>query len=323
MTEAVLATLNRQGLLAGTARPEPAVSTSTPPDQPPLPSTIWALWQGDEPQIRARDRHQVQLLINTYDLRTNGFGAYWVGRAILLADTCLREKGRPLTLSYVRSILARWEQEDRWGSDRALEPLAASRGRSPKTRAAHDTPAAASANDTASSLTGNGMSGQPHPALATAPATSPVTLERTGQTHPALAIVPAAAPVTLERTGQTHPALAAYVTAFGRAPNGVQAAQIRATVTDQVLWHQVLTEWQANGWKEAAVAKMLDRYRKAAGLVAPAEPERPPSVRVIHEYPGLTMDEREIWIMRFHRAETPAAKRAVLARLAQEHPFKG
>jgi hypothetical protein len=117
-----------------------------------------------------------------------------------------------------------------------------------------------------------------------------------------------------------HPAIDAYTAAFGRAPNDVQAAQIVATVTDLEIWQRVLTEWQANGWKEAAVAKMLDRYRKEAGLVSSNEPERPPRSSYIHDYPGLTSDERSDWLLRFHRAETPDAKRAVLARLAQEHP---
>jgi hypothetical protein len=65
---------------------------------------------------------------------------------------------------------------------------------------------------------------------------------------------------------------------------------------------------------------MLDRYRKDVGLAAPAPSEPPPSVVVIHTYPGLEPEQRDIWIRRFHAAPTPAEKRAVVKRLEQEHP---
>ena len=68
------------------------------------------------------------------------------------------------------------------------------------------------------------------------------------------------------------------------------------------------------------MAKMLDRYRKDAGLAAPAPQDPPPSLVVIHTYPGLDLDQRERWIRKFHAAATPAEKRAVLNRLEQEHP---
>ena len=73
-----------------------------------------------------------------------------------------------------------------------------------------------------------------------------------------------------------HPAISAYQSAFGRTPNAIQAKQISETVTDPVVWQQVLTDWQANGWKENGVAKMLDRYCKATGA-APAEAATPPT----------------------------------------------
>jgi hypothetical protein len=49
---------------------------------------------------------------------------------------------------------------------------------------------------------------------------------------------------------------------------------------------------------------------------------RPISVVVVHRYPGLTDEQRDLWITRFHAAETPAAKRAVVARLEREHPIE-
>jgi hypothetical protein len=66
------------------------------------------------------------------------------------------------------------------------------------------------------------------------------------------------------------------------------------------------------------VANMLDRYRKECGT-AGAE-LAPVSVAPIHTYPGLEPEQRDRWIRRFHAAATPPEKRAVLARLEQEHP---
>ena len=94
--------------------------------------------------------------------------------------------------------------------------------------------------------------------------------------------------------------------------------QIRETVSDLATWQRVLTDWQANGWKEGAVANMLDRYRKEAG--APPDDGPPVSVSAIHRHPGLSDTQRDAWIRKFHAASTPAEKRAVLSRLAQEHP---
>lgn len=48
--------------------------------------------------------------------------------------------------------------------------------------------------------------------------------------------------------------------------------------------------------------------------------DRPPSVVIIHRYPSLTDQQRDRWIRKFHAAVTPAEKRAVIARLEQEHP---
>jgi hypothetical protein len=118
----------------------------------------------------------------------------------------------------------------------------------------------------------------------------------------------------------TNPAIDAYRVATGRTPNPVQAQQIATMVTDLAIWQRVLTDWQANGWQVGAVANMLDRSAKEAGVAAPAPSEPPPSVLAIHTYPGLDLDQRDVWIRRFHAATTPAEKRAVVKRLEQEHP---
>lgn len=265
-----------------------AARPCAPDGAPALPGTLTALWQGDATHVAQRDQHQLDLLAAEYDAKTGGYGAYWVGRAILTADTCLREKGRALTLNYVRGILRRWEQEASWGSELVESPVSLSTSRPPAPTGRAAPPAEPE------------LPAEPASAATSAPPSTPTP-----------------------QSSAAHPALAAYTAAFGRTPNAVQSTQIIATVTDLALWQRVLTEWQANGWKEAAVAKMLDRYRKEAGLVSSNEPERPPRSSFIHDYPGLTSDERSDWLLRFHRAETPDAKRAVLARLAQEHPREG
>jgi hypothetical protein len=223
------------------------------------------------------------MLAAELDPATAGYGAYWVGRAILIAERCLAERGQSLNVNYLRGMLRRWQREGSWGSD----------------------------------LEGEGERLPPPPRPLPAPA-QPVPLPA-----PAAVDRPTTDAAGAEPMAVGHPALAAYSAAFGRAPNAVQAQQIAEVVTDMALWQRVLTDWQANGWKEGAVAKMLDRYRKEAGLVSSNEPERPPRSSSIHDYPGLTSDERSDWLLRFHRAETPDAKRAVLARLAQEHPREG
>lgn len=123
---------------------------------------------------------------------------------------------------------------------------------------------------------------------------------------------------TLPDTLLQHPAVRAYSETLREVPNTVQARQIAETVTDLAVWRQVLTDWQLNGWGERSVGKMLDRYQKSAAPAMASEP--PPSVAVIHTYPGLTSEQRERWIRKFHAATTPVEKRAVLARLEQEHP---
>lgn len=278
VAQVVIETLRSQGLIGVQALPpitQPPVPPAAPAGQPALPNTLLALWQGDQATLSQRDRHQIELLAAEYDAKTDGAGAYWVGRAILLADACLSERGRPLSLAYVRGMLRRWEREASWGSDLADEPAPSAERR-------------------------------PEPTPRPAEATQPPAPSAAVPTPPA-----------------SHPAITAYTSAFGRAPNAVQSAQIAATVTDLELWKRVLTDWQANGWKEAAVAKMLDRYRKDVGLAAPAEQERPPSITGIYHHPGLNPDQRTLWIRRFHAATSPAEKRAVLTRLAGEHPWEG
>jgi hypothetical protein len=259
--QAALTTLQTQGGAMSSDTP-PSLTTipTTPPGAEPLTAPVLTLWQGGEPTLRPRDSHQLALLAAEYDGPTGGYGAYWLGRAILMADLCLGDE--PITIAYVRRMLRRWCQEGSWGSDREI---------------AEPAPRATS---------------QPTARLG-------LTAPSPDEAH--------------------HPAVRAYVEALHETPNAVQAAQIVATVSDLAAWRQVLTDWQLNGWGERSVGKMLDRYQKSlTGAVAPSEP--PPSVAVIHTYPGVTQEQRERWIRKFHAAATPAEKRAVISRLEQEHP---
>jgi hypothetical protein len=263
-TQAVLATLQGQG---SSMLPDLPASLSTAPQPPagvePLDAPVLSLWQGDQAILRRRDVYQLALLAAEYDGPTGGHGAYWLGRAILMADLCLSDRDQPITIAYVRRILRRWREEGSWGSDREATELP--------------------------------QRGDPEAAARPRPAAEPPPVE-----------------------AQRHPAVRAYVEALHETPNAVQAAQIAETVSDLDAWQQVLTAWQLNGWGERSVGKMLDRYQKSAspGLGG----EVPPSVALIHTYPGLTPEQRDRWIRKFHAATPPAEKRAVLARLEQEHP---
>lgn len=263
VTQAVLTALRSHGQQPAPAELPPALTTIpvAPAGAEPLPAPVLALWQGDEPALSRRELHQLALIAAEVDGPSGGFGAYWLGRAILMADLCLGDRGQARSLAYLRRVLRRWREEGSWGSDRAIGE---------------------------------------------APARPPV--EPAAKARPA-AEAPASA--------GSHPAVRAYIEALREAPNAVQAAQIAATVSDLDAWHQVLTDWQLNGWGERSVGKMLDRYQKC---LAPPDAGPPPSVGLVHTYPGLTPEQRDRWIRRFHAATTPAEKRAVLARLEQEHP---
>lgn len=261
--QVVLATLQSQGNIT---TPDTPPALTNPPAAPigaePLSAPILTLWQGDQPALRRRDVHQLALLAAEYDGPTGGYGAYWLGRAILMADLCLGDREQPITVPYVRRVLKRWCEEGSWGSDRETGE--------PPLRAVGD------------------------PTIRPRPTVEPPHAE-----------------------ALRHPAVAAYVETLHETPNTVQAAQIAEIVTDLNVWRQVLTDWQLNGWGERSVGKMLDRYQKS--FVPGGVAEVPPSVAVIHTYPGLTPEQRERWIRKFHAATTPAEKRAVISRLEQEH----
>ena len=115
--------------LLGHVPTEPAPPTrpipAAPPDEPPLPNDPLSLWEADRAHVRQGDQYQLQLLAGQYDAPTDGYGAYWVGRAILMADLCLQGRGERATIPYLRKMLRRWHETQHWGSDLEPEPASA------------------------------------------------------------------------------------------------------------------------------------------------------------------------------------------------------
>jgi hypothetical protein len=84
--------------------------------------------------------HQLDLLAGLCDLTTDGHGAYWVGRALLLAETCLEGRGQRPTIPYLKAVVRRWQDGSCWGSD--LDSVPESTPRMPSTPPVwpHDAP---------------------------------------------------------------------------------------------------------------------------------------------------------------------------------------
>jgi hypothetical protein len=147
--------------LLGHAPTEPAPPTrpipTAPPDEPPLPNDPLSLWDADRAHVRQGDQYQLQLLAGQYDAPTDGYGAYWVGRAILMADLCLQGRGERATIPYLKRMLKRWQETQRWGSDLEPEPPPA-----PSPAAAPDHPAVLAYTH----LTGHPVPAEPAAAIA-------------------------------------------------------------------------------------------------------------------------------------------------------------
>lgn len=93
-------------------------SPEAPNGEPALPAAPWALWQAARSTPQPLDEAHLCTLAAEHDGSTDGFGAYWLGRAILAAsmsDTTFASNPRALNL--VRAILSRWKREGSYGSD--------------------------------------------------------------------------------------------------------------------------------------------------------------------------------------------------------------
>jgi len=113
------------------AAPEPTpppvvLSVETMPPVPldadgdPLPmlsAPVLTLYRDLTGRHDAGDTHRLMNIAGMFDKAAGGFGMYWLGRAILMADQCLTPGGKVITFAYVRSILQRWATENSWGSD--------------------------------------------------------------------------------------------------------------------------------------------------------------------------------------------------------------
>jgi hypothetical protein len=121
-TQAVLAAMDARTRLVTPEGPTAlATIPAAPPQSEPLPAPVLDLWRGDEPAVSRRETHQLAMIAAEYDGPTGGHGAYWLGRAILMADLCLNERGQVRSLPYLRQILRRWREEGSWGSDREVQ----------------------------------------------------------------------------------------------------------------------------------------------------------------------------------------------------------
>ncbi|NCC35309.1 MAG: hypothetical protein EOM24_25350, partial [Chloroflexia bacterium] len=99
----VIKRLQEDGILSPAPAAPSAAIPPTPPSAPPLPDALLHLWQGDATTITPRDRQQILMLAAEYEAPTGGYGAYWVGRAILIAARCLTERGQTVGINYLRA----------------------------------------------------------------------------------------------------------------------------------------------------------------------------------------------------------------------------
>ena len=245
------------------------------------PLDLWPL-AAVAPRI-ALDAAIFTALATRHDALTGGNGWYWVGHAILIAGMA----GAPIrTPKMVAVIVGRWGDEDSYGSDtESFRERAERRARVPA-------PARVG-------VTGAGASNPSEQGNTTPLPSAPLSEAQSGPQTTA------------------HPAVDTYITVFGRHPNAEQVERIVATVTDMAAWRRVLADWQANGWNERGVVKMIDRYTKEAVGV---NPEAPADIRWIYRHPDLTCDERAEWLHMFRVSLVPADQRAVVARLLRERP---
>lgn len=88
-----------------------AHSYRTPDGEPPLADHPFDLWQRINPQASSDDTAKIARLAADHDAPYRayggGYGMYWVGRALQAANRAL-DPGKPITLNYVRNILASW-----------------------------------------------------------------------------------------------------------------------------------------------------------------------------------------------------------------------
>ncbi|NTW97844.1 MAG: hypothetical protein HGB28_04765, partial [Oscillochloris sp.] len=83
---------------------------------------------------------------------------------------------------------------------------------------------------------------------------------------------------------------------------------------------RVIAQARARADVRDLAAWVVSALRDLPAVDAPQAPERRLSALPIYQHPDLTDEQRDRWIYRFRAVTTPAEQRAILARLAQEHP---
>ncbi|NNJ13065.1 hypothetical protein EKD04_022320 [Chloroflexales bacterium ZM16-3] len=83
---------------------------------------------------------------------------------------------------------------------------------------------------------------------------------------------------------------------------------------------QVIAQARARADVRDLPAWVVSALRDLPATDTPLEPEPLLSALPIYQHPSLTDEQRDRWIYRFRAVHTAAEQRAILARLAQEHP---
>ncbi|RRR75342.1 MAG: hypothetical protein EI684_04805 [Candidatus Viridilinea halotolerans] len=287
------------------------------------PLEIWN-HVGREPQ--ASDVYVLYAIASQHDLYTDGHGWYWVGQAMLKVAASGKKISVP---RLVKILMDDWHDNDNYGDDsdqRQREPLLLGNG---QPRAAFektlDLSLRPEALETDSAPMTNGATEETSPGEATAAPRSHETnsngSEHRAQRNGAAEHTTRPSPAPRDSSKLlAHPACQAYLEAFDTTLNLEQINRITETVHDLVLWRKVLADWQANGWREQSVLKMLDRYTKEVDAANPHEDME--SIIWIQCHPDLDIDERVKWSHRFRAATASSERRAIIAELLKKHPTR-
>jgi hypothetical protein len=88
---------------------------ATPPDQAPLSQHPFELWQQAAANPRDADMASLDMIANTHNESSGGYGYYWMGRAIIQ----LSYSGKAIqNTGAVKSVMDRWRR-DGYGTDTA------------------------------------------------------------------------------------------------------------------------------------------------------------------------------------------------------------
>jgi hypothetical protein len=98
---------------AAASEAERQLPPPVPAGQPPIPASPADLWRDLYPEPRAFDMQQLAALACEHDQSTDGYGAYWLSKAILAAGLAHEQP----TIRLIKAILDRWRADGCYGSD--------------------------------------------------------------------------------------------------------------------------------------------------------------------------------------------------------------